>query len=209
MRLVPREDDLRRFQFDQLLLSQGYEQVCGVDEAGRGCLAGPVVAAAVILPLDEPLPGVRDSKRLTPTQRESLFQLITSNAMSWSVGVVGWQGIDRVNIYQASAEAMRRAVRGLSLKPQVILVDGMNLKGLEFTCVKVVKGDDRSLSIAAASIIAKVIRDRLMLHYHDLYPQYNFAFNKGYATKEHIKALKKWGPSPIHRRSFRWVKVIP
>jgi len=191
--------------FDLTFLEEGFSVLAGVDEAGRGCLAGPVVAAAVVLPLNEPLPGVRDSKALTAQEREELFELIKEKALAWRVGVVGWKAIDSVNIYQAAAEAMRRAVKGLEVKPQLVLVDGMNLRGLDIPTVRVVKGDDKSLSIAAASIVAKVVRDRLMMGYHRLYPQYGFASHKGYATREHKEALKLHGPCPIHRRTFRGV----
>ncbi len=194
-----------RWAFDLAYLRDGLSLLAGVDEAGRGCLAGPVVAAAVVLPLDGPVPGVRDSKALSPQEREELFQVVRSRALAWSIGVVGWKAIDRVNIYQAAAEAMRRAVRGLSVRPQVVLVDGMNLRGLDIPTVRVVKGDDRSLSIGAASIVAKVVRDRLMEDYHRLFPQYGFARHKGYATREHREALKRFGPSPIHRLTFKGV----
>ncbi|RLD96869.1 MAG: ribonuclease HII, partial [Aquificota bacterium] len=133
------------------------------------------------------------------------FELIKERALAWRVGVVGWKAIDSVNIYQAAAEAMRRAAKGLEVKPQLVLVDGMNLRGLDIPTVRVVKGDDKSLSIAAASIVAKVVRDRLMVGYHRLYPQYGFASHKGYATREHKEALKLHGPCPIHRRTFRGV----
>ena len=194
-----------RLAFDLAFWEEGFSVLAGVDEAGRGCLAGPVVAAAVVLPLNEPLPGVRDSKALTAQEREELFELIKEKALAWRVGVVGWKAIDSVNIYQAAAEAMRRAVKGLEVKPQLVLVDGMNLRGLDIPTVRVVKGDDKSLSIAAASIVAKVVRDRLMMGYHRLYPQYGFASHKGYATREHKEALKLHGPCPIHRRTFRGV----
>ncbi len=198
--------DHARLTFDSHFKAEGFFPLAGVDEAGRGCLAGPVVAAAVVLPLDIPLPGVRDSKTLSPKRREELLGLIQNKALDWAIGVVGWKGIDRINIYQAAAEAMRRAVKGLKTPPRLVLVDGMNLKGLPTPTTPVVKGDDKSLSIAAASIVAKVVRDRLMVRYHHLFPQYGFASHKGYATAQHRWALKLYGPCPIHRRSFRWVR---
>ncbi len=194
-----------RLEFDLAYRRDGISVIAGVDEAGRGCLAGPVVAAAVVLPLDGPIPGVRDSKAMTPQEREELFQVVRARSLAWSVGVVGWKAIDKFNIYQAAAEAMRRAVKGLAVRPQLVLVDGMNLRGLDIPTVRVVKGDDRSLSIAAASIVAKVVRDRLMMDYHRLFPQYGFASHKGYATREHREALKRFGPCPIHRRTFKGV----
>ncbi len=194
-----------RLAFDLVFREEGFSLLAGVDEAGRGCLAGPVVAAAVVLSLDGPLPGVRDSKTISPQEREELFELIKEEALAWAVGVVSWKAIDMVNIYQAAAEAMRRAVRSLEARPQLILVDGMNLKGLEIPTVRVIKGDDKSLSIAAASIVAKVVRDRLMVGYHRLYPQYGFDSHKGYATREHREALRLYGPCPIHRRTFKGV----
>jgi len=200
-----RDPDMGRLLFDWFYKDQGHDLLAGVDEAGRGCLAGPVVAAAVVLPLDESLPGVRDSKILKTREREAHFEIIKAKCLAWSVGVVGWKIIDVVNIYQAAAEAMRRAVRRLEVQPGLVLVDGMNLRGLDIPTVRVVKGDDRSLSIAAASIMAKVTRDRLMASYHRLYPQYGFACHKGYATRRHIEALKLYGPCPIHRRTFRGV----
>lgn len=199
------EKDVERWAFDRAYCRDGISLIAGVDEAGRGCLAGPVVAAAVVLSLDGPFPGVRDSKAMTPQEREELFPVICRGALAWSLGVVGWKDIDRFNIYQAAAEAMRRAVKGLSLRPQLVLVDGMNLRGLDIPMVRVVKGDDRSLSIAAASIVAKVVRDRLMVDYHRLFPQYGFSRHKGYATPEHREALKRFGPCPIHRRTFKGV----
>jgi ribonuclease HII len=203
--VLVRGGDVGRLAFDRAYCRDGISLIAGVDEAGRGCLAGPVVAAAVVLPLDDPIPGVRDSKAMTSREREELFGVIQARALAWSVGVVGWKAIDRFNIYQAAAEAMRRAVRGLSMRPHLVLVDGMNLKGLDIPVVKVVKGDDKSLSIAAASILAKVVRDRLMVDYHRLFPQYGFAHHKGYATREHKRALKRFGPCPIHRRTFKGV----
>ncbi len=201
-----KDPDHARLAFDSHFKEEGFFPLAGVDEAGRGCLAGPVVAAAVILPLDVPLPGVRDSKALSPNRREKLLGLIQNKSLDWAIGVVGWRGIDHTNIYQAAAEAMRRAVKGLKTPPCLVLVDGMNLKGLTMPTAPVVKGDDKSLSIAAASIVAKVVRDRLMIRYHHLFPQYGFAAHKGYATVQHRQALKLYGPCPIHRRSFRWVR---
>ncbi len=200
------DPDKARLAFDRHFSKEGFFPLSGVDEAGRGCIAGPVVAAAVILPLDAPIPDVKDSKTLSPKKREALFEVIKEKAMDWSIGVVGWKQIDRVNIYQAAAEAMRRAVGSLRIGPRLVIVDGMKLKGLPIPTVSVVKGDNKSLSIAAASIIAKVIRDRLMCRYDKVFPQYGFASHKGYATLQHRQALQRYGPCPIHRRTFKWVK---
>ena len=177
--------------------------VCGVDEAGRGPLAGPVVAAAVILPPDARFDGLNDSKKLTEKRREELFDVICAEAAAYSIAFATPEEIDRLNILQATFLAMRRAVEGLSLPPELILVDGNRAPSEWRTPVRtIVKGDALSASISAASILAKVSRDREMLRLDALYPAYRFAKHKGYGTREHYAALLENGPSPVHRRTF-------
>lgn len=179
-----------------------YGICCGIDEAGRGPLAGPVVAAAVILPKDCGLLYVNDSKQLSAGKRELLFDQIKDTAISYGIGIVGPDVIDEINILQADYEAMRQAVGQLSPAPDVLLNDAVTIPGLSMRQVNLVHGDAKSLSIAAASILAKVTRDRIMEAYDGLYPEYGFGQHKGYGSVEHIKNLKKYGPCPIHRRSF-------
>ncbi len=192
-----------RFLFERRLWNRGFRLVAGVDEAGRGPLAGPVVAAAVILPPDAWLPGLDDSKRLTPARREALAPLIREQAVAWSVAVVGVEEIDRHNIACAAFLAMERAVAGLTPAPDHLLVDGFPIPALALPQQAIVGGDGLSNAIAAASVLAKVHRDRLMEEYDALYPGYGFAVHKGYPTPAHREALRRLGPSPIHRRSFR------
>ncbi len=190
---------------------QGLELICGVDEAGRGPLAGPVVAAAVIVPTGVVLPGLKDSKRLPSETRETLDQASRAQALTFAVMEVGAREIERLGILAASLKAMAQAVKALAVLPEMVLVDGNQPLPLDYPQQPVVKGDDRCPAIAAASILAKVHRDRCMAAYHRLYPQYNFASHKGYATREHLEALQCWGPCLIHRRTFRgvreWLKV--
>ena len=176
--------------------------VCGVDEAGRGPLAGPVVAGAVILPKDLKILYLNDSKKLTEKRREELYLEIQEKAFSWNVGIVGPDVIDRINILQATYEAMRQAVGGLSVKPDVLLNDAVVIPGLSMHQEKIIHGDAKSLSIAAASVMAKVTRDHMMMEYDKLFPGYGFGKNKGYGTAVHIQALREYGPCPIHRRTF-------
>ena len=176
--------------------------VCGVDEAGRGPLAGPVVAAAVILPKDCEILYLNDSKKLSPHRRELLFDEIMDKATAVGVGIVGAQRIDEINILQADYEAMCEAIGKLSVMPSVLLNDAVTIPQVQLLQVPIIGGDAKSVSIAAASVIAKVTRDRLMMEYDDLFPEYGFASHKGYGTAEHIAALKKHGPSAIHRKSF-------
>jgi len=194
------------------LLKQGYCFIAGLDEAGRGCLAGPVVAAAVILPLEEDhLPlfaGVRDSKQLLPQARESLYQVIIQHAVAVSVGVGSVTLIDERNILQATKYAMKAAIAQLSIPPQALLLDALTLSGIALPQRSIIKGDASCLSIAAASIIAKVTRDRLMLQLHELYPAYGFAQHKGYCTEAHLAALREHGVCPIHRRTFAPVRDL-
>ena len=176
--------------------------VCGIDEAGRGPLAGPVVAGAVILPKNCEILGLNDSKQLTEKKREELYDVIMKEAVSVGIGFRTNERIDEINILQATYEAMRDAVAALNVVPDVLLNDAVTIPGLPMKQVPIIKGDAKSVSIAAASIIAKVTRDRLMVEYDRQYPGYDFASNKGYGSAAHIEAIKKLGPTPIHRRSF-------
>jgi ribonuclease HII len=185
---------------------QGIPFLAGVDEAGRGPLAGPVVAAAVILPPDLNLPGLKDSKRLTAEQRTALDEQIRALAQACAVKEVGVRQIERWGILAASLKAMALAVQALPFPPAMVLVDGHQPLPLAYPQQPVIDGDDRCPSIAAASILAKVYRDRRMQAFHRLYPQYNFARHKGYATPEHLEALRAWGPCPLHRRTFKGVR---
>lgn len=176
--------------------------VCGIDEAGRGPLAGPVVAGAVILPRDCEILFLNDSKKLSEKRREELFLEIQEKAVCASVGVVGPQRIDEINILQATYEAMRMAIERLTCVPEVLLNDAVTIPGVTVPQVPIIKGDAKSVSIAAASIMAKVTRDHMMVEYDTLFPQYGFAKHKGYGTAAHIAAIREYGPCPIHRRSF-------
>jgi ribonuclease HII len=183
--------------------SKGYDVVAGVDEAGRGPLAGPVVAAAVILPKGETIEGVDDSKKLSEKQRERLYGEISARALGVGIGIVSHEVIDRVNIYQASILAMRKALENLSRPFDIVLADGNSFIHESWRYQNIVDGDAKSVTIAAASIIAKVTRDRMMRDYHEQFPQYGFDRHKGYGTKRHLDALRAYGMCPIHRRSFR------
>lgn len=176
--------------------------ICGIDEAGRGPLAGPVVAGAAILPEDCEILFLNDSKKLSEKRREELFLEIKDKAVAWSVGIVGPDVIDEINILQATYEAMRRAIAGLSVQPDILLNDAVTIPGVEINQVPIIKGDAKSVSIAAASILAKVTRDHMMTEYETLFPEYGFAKHKGYGTAAHIAAIRQFGPCPIHRRSF-------
>lgn len=194
------------------LLSQGYSCVAGLDEAGRGCLAGPVVAAAVVLPLNDEiatlLTGVRDSKQLTALARERLFSVVHQHALAIGVGIGSVELIDRRNILQATKEAMKDALAQLSPAPQALLLDALFLRDIPLPQRSLIKGDATCLSIAAASIIAKVTRDHLMLALHQEYPAYGFAQHKGYGTAEHLAALHAYGATPHHRQSFAPVRAL-
>jgi ribonuclease HII len=204
--MIQRPDNL--LALEGKLWDQGFTTLAGVDEVGRGPLAGPVVAACVVLSQDFFLPGVDDSKKLTPKKREALFGQILESAHEVGIGIVGQKTIDRVNILNASLKAMWKAVNQLKTQPEFILVDGnQRIPNLPLPQMPVVKGDSQSLSIAAASIVAKVTRDRIMLKYHRKYPEFCFADHKGYATKVHIEALKAFGPCQIHRKSFKQVRL--
>ena len=188
---------------ERRLWDSGRSLIAGVDEVGRGPLAGPVVAAAVILPHDFDVLGIDDSKKLSPKKREELAEVIKEKALAWSVGWVGPERIDDINILEATKEAMTQAVQGLSLQPDHVLIDGnFTVRALALPQTAIVKGDANSTSIAAASILAKVTRDRYMEEMDAVYPGYAFASNKGYGTKAHYDGLKAQGPTPIHRRSF-------
>ena len=179
-----------------------FSYICGIDEVGRGPLAGPVVAGAVILPKDCDILYLNDSKQLSEKKRQELYALIMEKALATGLGVVVPERIDEINILQATYEAMRQAIGKLKHKPQLLLNDAVTIPGVSIKQVPIIKGDAKSISIAAASIIAKVTRDRMMVEYDRTYPQYGFASNKGYGAKAHIEAIKKFGPTPIHRRSF-------
>ncbi|MDD6482903.1 MAG: ribonuclease HII [Lachnospiraceae bacterium] len=179
-----------------------YTYICGIDEVGRGPLAGPVVAGAVILPKDCDILYINDSKKLSAAKREELYDEIMEKAVATGIGMVGPERIDEINILQATYEAMREAIGKLSPQPDLLLNDAVTIPEVSIRQVPIIKGDAKSISIGAASIIAKVTRDRLMETYEDIYPGYGFASNKGYGSAEHIAALKKMGPTPIHRASF-------
>lgn len=193
------------YHFEQQLRQDGYRIIAGIDEAGRGPLAGPVVAAAVIIAPDSRIEGVNDSKQLSEQQREHLFELITSQAEGVGIGIVDAGEIDRINILQATRMAMRCAVEQLATMPDCLLIDGITRIDSPLRQLTIKQGDSRSASIAAASIIAKVTRDRMMLEYDQLYPGYGFARHKGYGSTAHYAALRQLGPCPIHRVTFRGV----
>ena len=189
-------------EFEVEARSRGYRHIAGLDEAGRGPLAGPVVAAAVLLPRRCLLPGLNDSKQIVESDRARLFAEIVRRATGVGIGAATEAEIDRLNILQASLLAMRRALMALPVQPDFLLLDAVTLSGLSIPQRPIIKGDGLSFSIAAASIVAKVTRDRLMVEYHRWYPQYNFAEHKGYGTPEHLRLLREHGPCAIHRRSF-------
>lgn len=190
------------YYYEQLLLDQGYKVVCGMDEAGRGPLAGAVFAAAVILPHGLVIEGLNDSKKLTEKKREKLFDIIKENAVSYGIATASAEEIDEINILNASMLAMRRAADMLDPKPDAGIIDGNTSRGFNFYTETLVKGDSLSPSVAAASILAKVSRDRYMKELAEKYPEYNFAGHKGYPTKEHMELVRKLGPCPEHRKTF-------
>ncbi len=190
------------YEYEARAAESGYTAVCGVDEAGRGPLAGPVCAAAVILPQGLVIEGLNDSKKLSEKKREQLYDKVVENALAWSVAFASEAEIDEINILQATFLAMKRAVEGLTVKADYALIDGNRMPPLDINGETVIKGDSLSMSIAAASIIAKVTRDRLMLEIDKEYPQYLFSQHKGYGTALHYEMLEKHGISPVHRRSF-------
>lgn len=193
-----RTENLKKYEKEY----DNYTYICGIDEVGRGPLAGPVVAAAVILPKDCDILYINDSKKLSAAKREELYDVIMGKAVSVGIGMVGPERIDEINILQATYEAMRQAIGQLDPQPDLLLNDAVTIPKVEIRQVPIIKGDAKSISIGAASIIAKVTRDRLMENYEDIYPGYGFAANKGYGSAEHIAALKKLGPTLIHRVTF-------
>lgn len=215
-RLVNRYDKLLKekkrvqdlYSYEYELQKQGIKYIAGVDEAGRGPLAGPVIAAAVILPLGCFIEKLNDSKKLSPVSREQVYKEVMDKAIAVNRSFIDEKIIDRINIYQASMNAMYNAIYGLSTRPEEVLIDAMPLDDLDIPHLSIVKGDAKSAAIAAASIVAKVERDHLMDEYDKEYPVYGFAKHKGYGTKEHIKALNEYGPCPLHRRSFEPIKSM-
>jgi len=189
-------------EFEKEVLAKGYKSVCGVDEAGRGPLAGPVCAAAVILPEGVIIDGVNDSKKLSEKKRESLFDVIREQALSYSIAYATVDEIEEINILNATMLAMRRAIDGLDIKADYAMIDGNKIPPIDIDAECIVKGDAKSMSIACASILAKVSRDRLLYKYAEEYPMYGFDKHKGYGTKVHREAILKYGPCPYHRKSF-------
>ncbi|MDO4832960.1 MAG: ribonuclease HII [Clostridia bacterium] len=194
------------YEYEHKAYDSGFKCVCGIDEAGRGPLAGPVFAAAVVLPVDCEIPGLNDSKKLTEKKRDALFEVIIEKAIAYSVASASEKEIDEINILNATYLAMNRAFDGLSVKPDMALIDGNREPGVDAMQKTVVKGDSKSMSIAAASILAKVSRDRYMLEIAKLYPQYEFQKHKGYGTKLHYERIRENGISDVHRKTF--LKVI-
>ncbi|MBA3009294.1 MAG: ribonuclease HII [Proteobacteria bacterium] len=206
------------WEFEHAALERGYHTIAGIDEAGRGPLAGPVVSAAVVLPPNFSCPGIDDSKKLSEKRRDALFPVIKAQALAMGIGMADHREIDQINVLAASLLSMKRAVQDLApgpdfldsdfLLPDFLLIDGKFTLDMDLPQQAIVKGDSRSISIAAASIIAKVTRDKLMANFHKTYPQYNFIRHKGYPTKAHKQAIIEYGPCPIHRTSFRGV-IVP
>ena len=195
---VARTEKLKEFEKKY----EEYEYIAGIDEVGRGPLAGPVVAGVVILPKDCDILYINDSKKLSEKKREELYDVIVEKAVSYATAIVSPGRIDEINILQATYEAMREAISKLHIKPTLLLNDAVNIPGVNIKQIAIIKGDAKSISIGAASIIAKVTRDRIMVEYDELYPEYGFASNKGYGSEQHIDAIKKYGKCPIHRESF-------
>ena len=202
-----KEKELERLtnlkSMEKELYDKGFEYICGIDEAGRGPLAGPVVVAGVIMPKDSMIEGVNDSKKVSEKKREKLYDLILEEAISYAVAIIGQDVIDEINILNATKQGVTKVVEELDVKPNLILVDALthiNTKGIPYDSI--IKGDAKCYNIAAASIIAKVTRDRIMCEWDEIYPQYGFINHKGYGTAKHIEALKEYGPCPIHRRTF-------
>ena len=195
---LQRTKNMQKFEEEYAM----YTHICGVDEVGRGPLCGPVVAGAVILPKNCDILYINDSKKLSEKMRDVLYDEISKKAVAWSVGVVSPARIDEINILQATYEAMRIAIENLKVTPDILFNDAVTIPVVDITQVPIIKGDAKSQSIAAASIMAKVTRDRMMAEYDKMYPEYGFAKNKGYGTKEHMNALRELGPTPIHRKTF-------
>ena len=188
--------------YEYKYFNKGARFIAGIDEVGRGPLAGPVYASAVVFPIECMIEGINDSKKLSPGKRKELYSLITDNAICYATGFCDEKTIDKVNILNATYIAMKNAIEKLKIKPQVLLIDALRIPGVDIFQVPIIKGDSLSFSIAAASIIAKVERDELMEKMHNEYPVYNFISNKGYGTREHMEALRSYGPCPLHRKSF-------
>lgn len=195
-------DEKNLWEIEQSYFEKGIQVICGVDEAGRGPLAGPVCAAAVILPANLEIPGLNDSKKLSDKRRRELFPVIKENALAYAIAFADHREIDDINILQATFLAMERAISGLSIRPELALIDGNRTKDFGVPAVPVIHGDSLSASIAAASVLAKVTRDDYMLKMAEVYPQYGFEIHKGYGTKAHYAALHEFGPCTIHRQSF-------
>lgn len=203
-------DDIRKeeqrleemLSYEKKLNEKGYELIGGVDEVGRGPLAGPVVAAVAILPKGLKIVGVKDSKKLNEKKREELYDVIMEKAIDYGIGIVESDEIDKLNILQATYMAMKKAISNLKTAPEALLIDAVEIPNVKIPQLPIVKGDDKSLSIASASILAKVTRDRIMKKYHEIYPEYDFVNNKGYGTQKHYKGIDENGMTPIHRRSF-------
>ena len=202
-----KEKELERLtnlkQIEKELYNKGFDKICGIDEAGRGPLAGPVVVAGVIMPQDSMIEGVNDSKKVSEKKREKLYDLIIEEAISYSVAIIGQDVIDDINILNATKKGVEEVVKGLDVKPDLIIVDALthiNTQGIPYDSI--IKGDAKCYNIAAASILAKVTRDRIMRQWDEIYPQYGFSSHKGYGTAKHIQAIKEYGPCPIHRRTF-------
>lgn len=202
-----KEKELERLtklkEIEKDLYHKGFQKICGIDEAGRGPLAGPVVIAGVIMPEDSMIEGVNDSKKVSEKKREKLYDLILEEAISYSVAIIGQDIIDEINILNATKQGVTEVVEGLEIKPDLIVVDALthiNTKGIPYDSI--IKGDAKCYNIAAASIIAKVTRDRIMRQWDEIYPQYGFTQHKGYGTAKHIEAIKEYGLCPIHRKSF-------
>jgi ribonuclease HII len=206
MKKLNEEEELARLdamrQFEKKLKSEGYKLIAGVDEVGRGPLAGPVLACAAILPDDCRIFGINDSKKLSESKREELSLLIKDQALAYGIGMVDEKEIDRINILQATLAAMAEAVKNLSPQPDALLIDAVSLTKVRIKQLSIVKGDELSISVAAASIVAKVARDDIMRSFDKLYPEYGFASHKGYGTRQHIEAIQRHGLCPIHRVSF-------
>lgn len=190
-------------QMEEKIYQMGASSICGIDEAGRGPLAGPVVVGIAIMPKNSMIEGINDSKKVSEKKREKIYEIITKEAIDWSVGIADQNEIDEINILNATKLALTRAIEGLKIKPDLILVDALtsiDTKGIPY--MSIIKGDAKEYSIAAASILAKVTRDRMMREYDEIYPQYGFSGHKGYGTAKHIAAIKEYGPCILHRKTF-------
>jgi ribonuclease HII len=199
---------LKMSTYENKCYKEGYQLIAGVDEAGRGPLAGPVVAAAVILPQEFKLPGLNDSKQLNESQRNSFYSIITEKAISYGISIINSKQIDTINIFEATKTAMNEAINKLQPNADYVLIDAVELKGLSCPSESLIKGDTKSISIAAASVLAKVTRDRIMKDLHKEYPVYKFATNMGYGTKEHLASIDEFGITPYHRKSFAPIKDL-